>query len=150
MWNENIEFYATLARPKAGVRFETGNEYVNDLEDAIKQANNEWNGDRMFEVIEYSGISAKMVYRALDPIKGERTLTRHLQKISQILAYDKHWNERATRKEGTIFTVQVIDSSNFISTSADTNSNDTLDGELTTNELLIQILGVLTDIREKI
>lgn len=150
MWNENIEFYATLARPKAGVRFEDGNEYANDLEDAVSQANSEWNGDRMFEITEYSGISVRMVYHALDPIRGERTLTRHLQKISQILAYDKQWNERVTRKEGTIFTVQIIDNPNFKNNKADTESVNILDDEPTTKELLIQILAVLTDIREEI
>lgn len=150
MWNENIEFYATLARPKAGVRFENGNEFANDLEDAVRQANAEWNGDRVFEIIEYSGISVKMVYRALDLIRGERTLTRHLQKISQILAYDKQWNERATRKEGTIFTVQIVDTPKCESNEADIEGADILDDEPTTKELLKQILEVLTDIREEI
>ncbi len=150
MWNENIEFFATLARPKAGVRFEDRNEYANDLEDAVSQANGEWNGDRMFEIIEYSGISVKMAYRALDPIRGERTLTRHLQKISQILAYDKQWNERVTRKEGRIFTVQIVDTPNCKSTEADIEGVDILGDEPTTKELLKQILEVLTDIRDEI
>lgn len=146
MWNENIEFYATLARPKAGVRFEEGNEYANDLEDAVKQANDEWKGDRIFDIIEYSGISVKMAYRALDPIRGERTLTRYLQKISQILAYDKQWNERVTRKEGTIFTVQIVHKS----IEDNIEGADILEDEPTSKELLKQILEVLIDIREEI
>ncbi|ASW42374.1 hypothetical protein [Clostridium isatidis] len=146
MWNENIEFYVTLARPKAGVRFEEGNEYANDLEDAVKQANDEWKGDRIFEIIEYSGISVKMAYRALDLIRGERTLTRYLQKISQILAYDKQWNERVTRKEGTIFTVQIVHKS----IEDNIESADILEDEPTSKELLKQILEVLIDIREEI
>jgi hypothetical protein len=150
MFNENIEFYATLARPKAGVRFDAGNEFANDLEDAVREANDEWSGDRMFEIIEYNGISVKMAYRALDPIRGERTLTRYLQKISQILAYDKQWNEKATRKKGTIFTVQIISSPNQKDIKTGTKSEDILDEEPTTKELLKQILEVLTDIKEEI
>lgn len=150
MFNENIEFYATLARPKAGVRFDAGNEFANDLEDAVREANDEWSGDRMFEIIEYNGISVKMAYRALDPIRGERTLTRYLQKISQILAYDKQWNEKATRKKGTIFTVQIISSPNQKNIKTGTKSEDILDEEPTTKELLKQILEVLTDIKEEI
>ena len=150
MFNENIEFYATLARPKAGVRFDAGNEFANDLEDAVREANDEWSGDRMFEIIEYNGISVKMAYRALDPIRGERTLTRYLQKIAQILAYDKQWNEKATRKKGTIFTVQIISSPNQKDIKTGTKSEDILDEEPTTKELLKQILEVLTDIKEEI
>lgn len=150
MFNENIEFYATLARPKAGVRFDAGNEFANDLEDAVREANDEWSGDRMFEIIEYNGISVKMAYRALDPIRWERTLTRYLQKISQILAYDKQWNEKATRKKGTIFTVQIISSPNQKDIKTGTKSEDILDEEPTTKELLKQILEVLTDIKEEI
>lgn len=150
MFNENIEFYATLARPKAGVRFDAGNEFANDLEYAVREANDEWSGDRMFEIIEYNGISVKMAYRALDPIRGERTLTRYLQKISQILAYDKQWNEKATRKKGTIFTVQIISSPNQKNIKTGTKSEDILDEEPTTKELLKQILEVLTDIKEEI
>jgi hypothetical protein len=150
MWNENIEFHATLARPKAGVRFEAGNEFTVDLEDAVRQANNEWNGDRIFEIIEYNGISVRMVYRALDPIRGKRTLTRHLQKISQILAYDKQWNEKVTRKEGTIFTVDIISIHNRIDAKMDAESNVLLEEEPTTRELLKQILEILKDIKETI
>lgn len=150
MWNENIEFYATLARPKAGVRFDNGNEFANDLEDAVREANHEWNGDRIFDIIEYNGISVKMAYRALDPIRGERTLTRYLQKISQILAYDKQWNEKVTRKEGTIFTVQIISNRNREYIMMDTERNEVLSEEPTTRELLKQILAVLTDIKEEI
>jgi hypothetical protein len=150
MWNENIEFYAILARPKSGVRFEAGNEFVIDLENAVREANDEWNGDRIFEIISYDGISVKMAYHALDLIRGERTLTRHLQKISQMLAYDKQWNKRVTRKEGTIFTVQIISSLNQKDIKTGTVSDDMLDEEPTTKELLKQILEVLTDIREEI
>lgn len=150
MWNENIVFYATLARPKSGVRFEDGNEYANDLEDAVRQANGEWNGDRMFEIIEYSGISVKMVYRALDPIRGERTLTRHLQKISQILAYDKQWNKRATRKEGTIFTIDIISNPDHKQVRINTGNEDVLGEDMTTKDILKQILAVLSDIKEEI
>ena len=39
MWNENIIFYATLARPKAGVRFDSGNEFANDLEEVVEKVN---------------------------------------------------------------------------------------------------------------
>jgi len=91
-----------------------------------------------------------MAYRALDPIRGERTLTRYLQKISQILAYDKQWNEKATRKKGTIFTVQIISSPNQKNIKTGTKSEDILDEEPTTKELLKQILEVLTDIKEEI
>lgn len=109
MWNENIEFEVTLARPKAGVRFEENNEYIEDLIAAVEEVNQEWNGDREFEILEYNGIAVKMAYHALDPIRGGRTLTRYLQKVSKILAYEKGWNEKVTRKEGTIFTVSSTD-----------------------------------------
>jgi hypothetical protein len=150
MWNENVEFFATLARPKAGVRFEAGNEFASDLEEAVKEANQEWNGDRIFEIIGYDGIRVRMAYRALDLIRGERTLTRHLQKISQMLAYEKRWNEKVTRKEGTIFTVEVIEGSSQKSTKTEIESYKILTEEPTTIQLLKQILEVLTDIREEI
>lgn len=150
MWNVNIGFYATLARPKAGVRFDAGKEFAADLEDAVREANQEWKGDRMFEIIGYDGITVEMVYRALDPIRGERTLTRHLQKISQILAYDKQWNQKVTRKEGTIFTVDIIGSPNDKQEVTDTGCEDVLGEDMTTKDLLKQMLEVLTDIREEI
>ncbi|NLZ33569.1 MAG: hypothetical protein GX889_01425 [Clostridiales bacterium] len=73
-------------------------------------------------------------------------MTRYLQKISQILAYDKQWNERVTRKEGTIFTVQIVHKS----IEDNIESADILEDEPTSKELLKQILEVLIDIREEI
>lgn len=148
MFNENIEFYAVLARPKPGVRFEPGNEYAIDLDDAIKKANGEWNGDRVFEVLEYNGISVRMAYRALDFIRGNRTLTRYLQKISRILAYDKNWNYKATRKPGTIFTVQLID--NPKNAESNKQCKKQTDDELKNRDILIQILDVLKDIQKRL
>lgn len=148
MYNENVEFYAVLARPKPGVRFEPGNEYAMDLENAIQKANSEWCGDRIFEILEYKGISVKMVYRALDFIKGNRTLTRYIQKISRILAYDKNWNYKATRKPGTIFTVQLID--NPKNAESNKECKKQTDDELKNRDILIQILDVLKDIQKRL
>lgn len=149
MWNENIEFYATLARPKAGVRFDAGNDFSIDVEDAVREVNDEWNGERVIEVISYDGISVKMAYRALDPIKNERTIIRYLQVVSQKLAHNKKWNERVTRKPGAIFNVQVVrPNSNDIE--ADIGSADVVENEPTTKELLQQILAVVKDIKEEL
>ncbi|MEN6348252.1 MAG: hypothetical protein ABFD08_02495 [Syntrophomonas sp.] len=147
-WNENIIFRAILARPKGGVRFEPGNEFATDLEDAVRQANQEWNGDRAFDVIDYDGISATMSYHSLDPIKGDRTLTRHLQKISQILAYEKQWNVKATRKPKTIFTVSLLNNIIKENTTTGTEAKATYSEEPTGREILAQILEVAKDIRE--
>ncbi|WP_207640966.1 hypothetical protein [Desulfofalx alkaliphila] len=133
------------------MRFDSGNEFANDLEEVVEKVNAAWKGDRIFEIIEYSGLSVKMAYRALDLIRGRRTLTRHLQKVSTMLAYDKQWNEKVTRKAGTIFTVKIIGHQRPESI-ADTeiDDGDIVDREPTTNELLKQILDTLIDIREEI
>ncbi len=45
-FNSNIEFSASLVRPKKGISFEPGNEYVKDLEDAVSKFNKQWDGLR--------------------------------------------------------------------------------------------------------
>ncbi len=150
MWNENIEFYARLARPKPGVRFENNNEQLRDLQDAVSQANAEWNGERIFDILDHDGISVKMAYRALDPIKNRRTLTRHLQTISQILAHEKNWNENVTRKENTIFTVDLIGDQYSGRSELNSQRNSVGDDETPIKNLLVEILDVLGDIRDEL
>lgn len=85
--------------------FKKGNELAIDLESVVEEKNQEWIGKRCFKVLDYNGGVAEMQYLSVEPIKTERTHIRYLQMVSQILAYGKGWNERVTRKAGSIFTV---------------------------------------------
>lgn len=67
-------------------------------------------------------------------------LTRYLQNISKKLAYNKNWNDRVTRKKGTIFTVEILSSS----------EDKKIEDGASTQQLLKQILETLIEIKEVI
>lgn len=113
MWNVVIPFEAALARPKHGIRLTLDGDYMKDLENAVHQANLIWSGDREFVIHGLNGLYVKMEYHALDPIRNNRTIIKHFQKISQILAHEMKWNELVTRKMGTIFTLQFPENLNI-------------------------------------
>lgn len=105
-FNSNIEFSASIARPKKGISFEPGNEYVQDLEYAVNKFNESWGAIRRFEILGYEGITVKMVYRSVDLVRKRRTVVKFLQEISRTLAYERDWNSKVTRKPGAIFTLE--------------------------------------------
>ena len=146
MWNENVSFVAKLARPKPGARFDQNSQLVRDLETSVEEANSEWNGERKFEILGYDGAAVSMVYRALDPIRGRRTVTRFLQKISKDLAYHRGWNDKVTRKEGTIFTVEF----SIGESESSQTKLDSVDENGSLEETLQAILKVLEEIRDEL
>jgi len=154
-FNSNIEFSASLVRPKKGISFEPGNEYVKDLEDAVSKFNKQWDGLRQFEILGYEGITVKMMYRSVDLVRKKRTIVKYLQEISRTLAYEKDWNTKVTRKPGAIFTVEFDTSVDQLlsTTHEEAKKGSTVDQEFLkqlAEEIVTQLDGIISQKMEAI